>query len=85
MLWGWAPFYLSSHSKQRGAAIFCLLCQNIWGFVIFDPTGLILLANGPALPGTSDVMGPISTEAYGECAFASSLEVDFTGGDPTVT
>jgi hypothetical protein len=83
-LWGWAPFHLSSDSKQRGAPIFCLLCQNIWGFVIFDPTGLIMLANGPALPGTPDVMWPISTEESGECAFASSLEVDFTGGDTTV-
>jgi hypothetical protein len=55
-LWGWAPFHLSSDSKQRGAA-----------------------------PGTPDVMGLISTEESGECAFVSSLEVDFTGGDITVT
>jgi hypothetical protein len=82
--WGWAPVHLSSDSQHRGGAIFCMLCQHIWGFVIGDPAGLILLANGPALPGTADGMWPISTEASGEGAFASRLEVDLTGGDTTV-
>ena len=84
MRWGWAPFHRSSGSKHRGGAIFWMLCQHIWGFVIVDPAGVILLANGPALPETSDVMWPISPEDSGEYAFASSLEVDFTGGDTTV-
>jgi hypothetical protein len=82
--WGWAPVYRSSESNHRGSAIFCTLYQHIWGFVIVDPAGLILLAYGPALPRTADGVWPISTEASGECAFASSPEVDFTGGDITL-
>jgi hypothetical protein len=74
----------SSESNHSGGAIVCVLGQHREGFVIGDPAGVILLANGPALPGTADGLWPISTEASGEGAFASRLEVDLTGGDTTV-